>query len=187
MDEMWAIDLNKLDGVKEIYRRELQDWQAAGDEDSENDEDEDDDDDEGSDEDDGSEVASTIASTVPTVVSTAATSVQGVDDEATVEEVSAISDGLPYPRPFESLREFYDRTRVQWQEVIVESLNRFGHITNLTVKEISTKGFERAEEKWWDCREEIRLLEDEQTEAGIENVISLADKEGTAGGVGRRR
>jgi hypothetical protein len=186
MDEMWAIDLNKLDGVKEIYRRELQDWQAAEDEDSENEEDEEDDDDdedEGSDADDGSEVASTIATSVPT----AGTSVQGLEDETAVEETLAISDGLPYPRPFESLREFYERTRVQWQEVIVESLNRLGQVMSLTVKEISTKGFERAEEKWWDCREEIRLLEDEQTEAGIENVISLADKEGTTGGVGRRR
>jgi hypothetical protein len=183
MDEMWAIDLNKLDGVKEIFRRELQDWQGAEDEESEEDEDDEDD----SEDDEMSDVASTAASNAPTLASTVPTSVGDTEEEMAVEEISMVSDGLPYPRPFESLREFYDRTRVQWQEIIIEYLNTSGEAGRLTVKEISTKAFDRAEDKWWDSREEIRVLEDEQAEAGIGEVVSLADKEEVGGGVGRRR
>ena len=59
----------------------------------------------------------------------------------------------------------------------------------LSVKEIKGKAFEMCEEKWWDCREEITALEDEQDAAGIGEVVTLADRaEGTGGGgVGRRR
>lgn len=61
----------------------------------------------------------------------------------------------------------------------------------LTIKEIKTKAFELSEEKWWDCREEISALEEEQEAAGIGEVVSLADRTaeaGTgAGGAGRRR
>jgi len=57
-----------------------------------------------------------------------------------------------------------------------------------TVKELKKDAFAIAEEKWWDCREEIRALEDEQEEAGIGEVVSLADKSGGGGGgVYRRR
>ena len=38
-DEMWAIDLGKLDGVREVFKRELENWQGSEDEESEDDED----------------------------------------------------------------------------------------------------------------------------------------------------
>lgn len=60
----------------------------------------------------------------------------------------------------------------------------------LTIKEIKTKAFELSEEKWWDCREEIVALEEEQEAAGIGEVVSLADKaaaDGGAGGAGAGR
>lgn len=59
----------------------------------------------------------------------------------------------------------------------------------LTVKEIKTKAFELSEEKWWDSREEITALEDAQEEAGIGEVVSLAERgeSGHAGAAGRRR
>lgn len=47
--------------------------------------------------------------------------------------------------------------------------------------------FKDAEEKFWDCREEIRALEDEQEAAGIGEVVSLADKKTAESGAGRRR
>jgi len=183
MDEMWAIDLNKLDGVKEIFRRELQDWQGAEDEESEDDEDEDEDEDEDS---EGDEM-SDIISEGPSTALIAPTSVGEPEEDMAVEEISTVNDGLPYPRPFETLREFYDRTRVQWQEIFIEYLDKSGEGGKLTAKEISTKAFDKAEDKWWDCREEIRVLEDEQTEAGIGEVVSLADKDGAGTGAGRRR
>lgn len=64
-------------------------------------------------------------------------------------------------------------TNLRWKNIQPESL---------TVKEIKTKAFELSEEKWWDCREEITALEDEQEAAGIGEVVSLADRgEGTSG------
>jgi len=65
------------------------------------------------------------------------------------------------------------------------------HPETMSVKEIKAKAFELAEEKWWDCREEITALEDEQEAAGIGEVVSLADRGevsgGGGGGAGRRR
>jgi hypothetical protein len=72
-------------------------------------------------------------------------------------------------------------TNLRWKGIQPESL---------AVKEIKTKAFELSEEKWWDCREEITALEDEQEAAGIGEVVSLADRaEGGGGGGGgpRRR
>jgi hypothetical protein len=178
---MWAIDLNKLDGVKEIYRRELQDWELE----EESDEDDDEDDEDGGDDSEPDDAESTI-STAETLVATPTASV--ADEVTTIEEASAFTDGLPFPRPFESLRDFYDRTRIQWQEIVISSLKDSGDSISLTPKEISAKGFSQAEDKWWDCREEIRALEDEHTEAGIDatSVVNLADKQGVTG-VSRRR
>ncbi|EAT76862.1 hypothetical protein HBH56_219510 [Parastagonospora nodorum] len=177
-DEMWSVNLNHLDGVVEIFKRELEDWQGSDDEaDSEDDEDDSEDEEESGDEDD--------ASTAPTSV-TDSPAIAPVE-EAPEEEISALTDTLPHPRPFESLREFYARTSEAWQNVIIDDLAFRGKTGEKSPKEIKKLAFERSEEKWWDCREEIRALEDEQEAAGIGEVVSLADKEGSGGGVGRRR
>ena len=55
------------------------------------------------------------------------------------------------------------------------------------VKEILKKAFERSEQKWWDCREEIQALEDEQEAAGISDVVSLDQRAGGESVGGRRR
>lgn len=65
-------------------------------------------------------------------------------------------------------------TSLRWQGIKPETL---------AIKEIKSKAFELSEEKWWDCREEITALEDEQEAAGISEVISLAER-GGAGGAG---
>ena len=70
-------------------------------------------------------------------------------------------------------------TNLRWKNIQPEAL---------TIKEIKTKAFELSEEKWWDCREEITALEDEQEAAGIGEVVSLTDRgDSGAGGAGRRR
>jgi hypothetical protein len=112
-----------------------------------------------------------------------------IDDETETDTVaSSVDDGLPHPRPFESRREFFTRTTNEWQEILMTNL-RWKNIQpeTLTIKEIKTKAFELSEEKWWDCREEITALEDEQEAAGIGEVVSLADKADAPGGAGRRR
>ncbi|KAJ4348485.1 Kelch repeat-containing protein 3 [Didymosphaeria variabile] len=190
-DELWSLNLNHLDGVVEIFKRELEDWQGSEDEaDSEEDEDEDDDyDEEYEDEED----KSASASTAPTSVTDSPVAVPTKDtpeeDIGTTEEISALTDTLPHPRPFESRRAFYERTSEAWQNVILDEMSYGAAGQTKSPKEIKKAAFDRAEEKWWDCREEIRTLEDEQEAAGIGEVVSLADKEGGAGGggVGRRR
>ena len=181
-DEMWSLNLNHLDGVTEIFKRELEDWQGSEDEADSDEEDESDseEDDEGEDDDNKS------ASTAPTsVTESPAVAPIPSEDLGPQEEISALTDTLPHPRPFESLRDFYARTSEQWQNIILEELDRKGRSAEKSPKEVKKMAFERAEEKWWDCREEIRTLEDEQEAAGIGEVVSLADKEGA--GAGRRR
>ena len=58
-------------------------------------------------------------------------------------------------------------TSLRWKGVQPETMS---------VKDIKTKAFDLSEEKWWDCREEIAMLEEQQEAAGISEVVSLADK-----------
>jgi N-acetylneuraminic acid mutarotase len=186
-DELWSVNLNHLDGVQEIFKRELEDWQGSDDEaDSE------DDDDEGSDSEDEAEDEEdekSAPSTAPTSTtdSPLVAPKEADEDLGTNEEISALTDTLPHPRPFESLREFYARTSEAWQNLTIEELSKGDKSVDKSPKEIKKLAFEQAEDKWWDCREEIRALEDEQEAAGIGEVVSLADKEGAGTGAGRRR
>jgi hypothetical protein len=68
-------------------------------------------------------------------------------------------------------------TSLRWRGIQPESLS---------VKELKTKAFELSEEKWWDCREEITAVEEEQEAAGISEVVSLAERGDAAGGPRRR-
>ncbi|KAF1351863.1 hypothetical protein BDV97DRAFT_348298 [Delphinella strobiligena] len=186
-DEMHAIDLGKLDGVKEVFRRELEDWQGSDDEDSEDEEDEEDDEDEGSDEE--TEQSTPATSVAPSVAAPEEIAEQEAAEVGEEAEEPEKSDGLPHPRPFESLREFFSRTGNQWQEVILEEMKYKHHtqITERSVKEIRKSAFSRSEQKWWDCREEIQALEDEQEAAGIGEVVAIESRGEGGGGAGRRR
>ena len=206
-DEMYAIDLGKVDGVKEIFRREPENWLGSDDEDSGDEEDSDDeDDDEDEDEDGdikmadekplhsestrkakrkekdlaaGNEASETASIADPSIF-------DDTPDDST--EATSPEDNLPHPRPFESRREFFQRTGNDWQEALMASLRWKGAQPEaLSVKEIKTKAFEMSEEKWWDSREEITALEDEQEAAGIGEVITLSDRGEAIGGTGRRR
>ncbi|KAL8790703.1 MAG: hypothetical protein Q9195_006245 [Heterodermia aff. obscurata] len=180
-DEMWAIDLGKLDGVHEVYRRELDHWQGSDEEESdsqsENAESDDEDEDDGVQSDDlspSAEKKGQPASEAP----------GGADQEQTE---AAIVDPRPQPRPFENLRDFFNRTSLAWQDTVLEALRHDGDLDK-TVKELRKTAFDLSEAKWWDSREEIIALEDEQEEAGIGEVINIADRDNeTGGGIGRKR
>ncbi|CAK3968682.1 Kelch repeat-containing 3 [Lecanosticta acicola] len=189
-DEMWAIDLGKLDGVKEVFKRELLDWQGS--EDEESDDEEDDDDDEEEEEEAGSgEENSDEDEAQATEPSTPATSIADPSEADAVESelVSSAKDNLPMPRPFETLRDFFARTSNEWQETVLEAMKYERNPKERSVKEIRKKAFDRSEQKWWDSREEVQVLEDEQEAAGISEVVSLAERggEGAGGAAGRRR
>ena len=191
-DEMWAIDLGKLDGVKEIYKRELDNWEDSEAEDSEDDDDMDTESDEEGDSGDtimkdGSSSQQNqsnipVAETQDTTTATTA----GLDD-MTSDTESALSDSRPHPRPFENLRDFFTRTSDSWQDVLLEDQKIHDSSFDSSIKELRKRAFNLAEVKWWDCREEIRALEDEQEEAGIGEVMSLADRSSDVGGTSRRR
>ncbi|KAI1209995.1 galactose oxidase [Annulohypoxylon truncatum] len=203
-DDLYAIDLGKMDGCKQIFKREDDTWVGSDDEDEdedEEDEDEDDEEDEEGDIDMSYEEPEALLSpskrkkkqidevSIADTTTTAESSTWDAMSEADTV-TTTVDDGLPHPRPFESRRDFFNRTSNEWQEILMTNL-RWKNIPpeSLTIKEIKTKAFELSEEKWWDCREEITALEDEQEAAGIGEVVSLADKgdSGAGGGVGRRR
>lgn len=65
---------------------------------------------------------------------------------------------------------------------------RTEEIAERSVKEIRKTAFDKAEGRWWDVREEVQALEDEQEAAGIQEVVSLEQRGGgEGGGAGRRR
>lgn len=190
-DEMWSIDLGKLDGVKEVFKREIEDWQGSEDEEESDEEDEEEDEESSDEEEDGSAEPSTPATSLPDSEPATAPSETDTAELAT-ETSSAMSDTLPHPRPFEALREFYARTSNEWQDLILSDAKNLGPagggLEEQTVKELRKKAFDKAEQKWWDCREEIQALEDEQEAAGIGEVVSLDQRGGEGvGGAARRR
>ncbi|EQL00934.1 Kelch-type beta propeller [Ophiocordyceps sinensis CO18] len=195
-DDLYAIDLSKLDGCKEIFSRAVEDWVESDDEDDEDDDDDDEDEDEDEDEEDEDETEQQHAPSkrkkkdeAGSDTSSGAPLSAAWDEDETETAASSVDDGLPHPRPFESRRDFFVRTSAEWQEVLMTSLRWKGvQPERLAVKEIKAKAFELSEEKWWDSREEIMALEEEQEAAGIQEVVSLAERgdAATAGGARRR-
>jgi hypothetical protein len=70
---------------------------------------------------------------------------------------------------------------------LLDTLKEKGVALEKNIKELRKDAFDMAEEKWWDSREEVMALEDEQEAAGIGEVVSIADRGENAGGAGRRR
>ena len=193
-DDMSAIDLSKLDGVKQIFQREPENWLGSEDEDSG-----DEDDEEGSSDEEGETdrppEGMDLDVATPTEPAMRVNAEEVKPDPASdslgpdLEEEPAVIDNLPHPRPFETLRDFYYRTSVQWQEVLIEDYQLRGAAPESTsIKELKKDAFTRAEAKWWDSREEITVLEDAQEEAGIGEVVSIVDRgEKAAGAPAARR
>jgi hypothetical protein len=192
-DEMWAIDLDKLDGVREIFRRELGNWEGSEDEESdgeggdEDEDGEDEDDDEGDPDSEPEELSAAASMDTPrkarrkgkaveTSPLTTFTTPTELPEPAEIAETTEPDPSLPHPRPFEALRDFYARTSAQWLSLLSKT----------TAKEHRTEAFRLAEGTWWECREEIRALEDEQEDAGIGEVVGITERGGGEGG-GRRR
>ena len=185
-DEMFAVDLGKLDGVQEIYRRDLENWQGDEAESSSESDEEDESEDEDMDGDAPSGVAlhpSTLPSTTAEIAPPVDESLDGEDEQP--EPTTA--DTRPHPRPFESLRDFFVRTSNPWQELVLEHLRSQDGGIKQSIKEVRKVAFDLAETKWWDCREEIIAEEERQEEAGIGEIVSLVDRTNEGGGAGRRR
>ena len=188
-NDMYSIDLVKLDGVKEIFYNEPENWHLLNEEEEDSDEEMDDDDEEEEvDVEEEDAMSLDAASPAPTelTVPSVTREMEQLEVEEQEQEPSA-DDSRPLPRPFESLREFFNRTSEEWQKALIDSINQKGLEIEKNVKELRKDAFTMAEEKWWDSREEVMALEDEQEAAGIGEVVSMADRGENMGGAGRRR
>ncbi|PWY68090.1 kelch repeats protein [Aspergillus sclerotioniger CBS 115572] len=186
-NDLYSIDLVKLDGVKEIFYNEPGNWHLLNEADSDEEMDEDDEEDL---EDEEEEDAMSLDTASPAPTEVTVPSVTQELEQLEVEEQEgepSVQDSRPLPRPFESLREYFSRTSEDWQRILLETLKEKGIATEKNIKELRKDAFNMAEEKWWDSREEVMALEDEQEEAGIGEVVSIADRGDNAGGAGRRR
>ncbi|KAL4936110.1 hypothetical protein BDV06DRAFT_216928 [Aspergillus oleicola] len=196
-NDMYSIDLGKMDGVKEIFYNEPGNWHLLNEENSDDEMDEDDEEGDEDEEGEGDEEedvmsldASAAASPAPIdVTEPTVPSVTKEMENLEVEESAetSVQDSRPLPRPFETLREFFSRTSEEWQKILLHTLKERGAMLEKNIKELRKDAFSMAEEKWWDSREEVMALEDEQEAAGIGEVVSIADRGENAGGAGRRR
>lgn len=173
--DMYSIDLLKMDGVREIFYEEPEHWNDAIAPDSDEEED-DDDEDEDEDEDEDLEGSSSIGAPPTAATELTEPTPMEVDAEKEEEPEPTVVDSRPHPRPFESLREFYSRSSTEWQDIVLAKLREQDSGAEMSVKELRKVAFDLAEDKWWDCREEITALEDEQAEAGIGEVVSMAGR-----------
>ncbi|KAL5343624.1 hypothetical protein BJX70DRAFT_353024 [Aspergillus crustosus] len=190
-NDMYSIDLVKMDGVKEIFYSEPSNWHLLYEEESDDEMDEDDeegDEDEGEDDEDA--MSLDTASQAPTEgTEVTVPSVTRDLEQLDVDEQGAepsVQDSRPLPRPFESLREFFSRTSEEWQKILLDTLKEKGMALEKNIKELRKDAFDIAEEKWWDSREEVVALEDEQEAAGIGEIVSITDRSENTG-AGRRR
>lgn len=188
-DDMYSIDLVKLNGVRQIFNREPENWNAKDMDESEDDSEDETEEEDNLGEDDVplNQPCQTESVQSPGVSNEEESPTSTVLEETDHSVNNGQDDSQICPRPFESRRDFFQRTGTAWQEALMTNLRWKGiQPESLTVKEIKTKAFEMSEEKWWDCREEIMELEDAQDAAGIEETINLLDKAEGLGG-GRRR
>ena len=236
-DDFYAIDLGKLDGVREIFYIEPSNWTAQMVDSDEDGDDEDEDEDGDGEDDDEMDISDdeedkqdtdpmsldpTSSAPQPRMIPPA-TQVNSNDPHdsdsdalselttATTNTTLTATDTRPFPRPFESLRDFYARTSEQWQTYILQdpsnapatqdptaalTQDKVQPHSGQSIKELRKHAFSAAEQQWWECREEIRDLEDQQEAAGIGDVVSLADRGnkdgqdgggGAGAGAGRRR
>lgn len=178
--DLYSIDLGKLDGVKELHYAEPDNWNATvEDSDEEMEDDEDSDIDSEEDED-------VMPIDAPATDMSASKDLSDIEAAVEVEtEKKAQEDSSPFPRPFESLRDFFVRTSEEWQKLQLAD-QKSSAASEQTVKELRKKAFSQSEERWWDAREEIMALEDEQEAAGIGEVVNIADRAADSG-AGRRR
>lgn len=188
-DEMWAIDLGKLDGVREIFRREVEAWHGSESEESDEDEDEEEEEDESD-----VEMPDLPADSTPATSITDSDPVALVDIDASAPDLegdesleATVADSRPQPRPFESLREFFARTSNFWQDAVLEAAKYQRDTAHRSVKDIRKLAFEMADRRWWDLREEVQALEDEQEAAGISEVVNLAERGGSSSVGSKRR
>ena len=176
IDDFHVIDLGKLDGVRELWDRTT--FKVEGEDDgsegettdsssdtSDNDEKMEDLNDNGSanqTEKDQQQMDIDIPSKEAGTTSTTGADDDGTPTTATEEITTSFNPKYPAPLPFESIKSYYDRTGKQWI-ILVADGSKAGR----------REAFVKAEGYWWECREEIREIEERMEESGVKEVVSV--------------
>jgi Domain of unknown function (DUF4110) len=165
LDDFHVIDLGKLDGVRELWNRTT--TKAGEDEDSSTDDDNESDTDDDQEMEDINDNENPVREQeekmdidIPSQ-ETVASGTAAVDTAATSEATTTFNPKYPQPLPFESLKSFYDRTAKEW---ILLNTDRS--------KAARREAFIKAEGYWWECREEIREIEERMEESGVKEVVA---------------
>ena len=181
LDDFHVIDLGKLDGVRTLYNKtitpldELVSSSSSDDSASSSYDDDNDNDDNASQKDEkmedllpqlqtslpqtkmGLDIPSQTTHTIPATTA---------DDESTETSTTSFNPAFPQPHPFETLKAYYDRTAKEWLSFISERS-----------KAARREAFVKAEGYWWECREEVREIEERMEESGVkEVVVASADR-----------
>jgi len=181
LDDFHVIDLGKLDGVRTLYNKTILPLDelvsSSSDDDSASNDDDDNDDHNASQKDEKMEdlppqlqtplpqtkmdldIPSQKIDTIPATTTMA-------DDESSESSTTSFNPAFPQPLPFETLKAYYDRTAKEWLSFISERS-----------KAARREAFVKAEGYWWECREEVREIEERMEESGVkEVVVATADR-----------
>lgn len=152
LDSMYAIDLNKVDGVKVLW----EDLTELEKEYVDSDDEEDDEDDEDDDEEEEEEISNENNEEDDVEEE----EVEEEEEEEEEEEIPDPRPWLPHPKPFESLRAFYIRTGAQFLEWSISS-NR-----DARGKYLKKAAFDLCEDRFWERRDQVRIAEDQLEDLG---------------------
>lgn len=163
LDDIWAIDLNKLDEFKELkgMSQECAEWVDSDDEDDEDDDEDMEGEEEGmSDEeiDEGEEDEEEIEERKRR---------RGGRRQRLRERVAQPDDDHFTPKVNESLKDFFERTRPYWIGEVHEALGESGK----TLRRIS---FEWAFKRYWEIKPSLKELEELEAELAREEEMEKA-------------
>jgi hypothetical protein len=174
LDSLYAIDLNRCDGVKVVFEKQEEgEWMDTDEEDGDGDEWEDDEEEDISDSSEEEGEMSGLENTSEAL----RIEQQEMADEGT-EPTTKPENKFPIPRPFESLKAFYDRASLDFEKILIASEK----LRAVHGKEMRKIVFTKVEEQWWDCREEVREIEDRLGEegAGVQEVLDKSQQLATS-------
>lgn len=176
LDDLHVIDLGKLDGVRTLYNNTTLpqiDELVSSSSDSDSDPSEDDE------SNDASQTNQEMEDIPPhqslhsrksqtkmdlDIQTSSPSATAGADEESTETTAelarTSFNPAFPQPLPFETLKAYYDRTAKEWLLFVSERS-----------KAARREAFVKAEGYWWECREEVREIEERMEESGVKEVV----------------
>lgn len=174
LDSLHTIDLGKLDGCTTIWEQRIQedaDWQESEDEEGEDESGDD------ASENDGEALAYDIEEhlVMDDSVALGDQAPRTFDDEEDEEtpdpgETDVGEEDPMIPKPFETLREYFNRLGNMWIERVMQT-PRSASDEMPRGKELRRIAFNQAETHYWSVREEVRELEIRMEDAGMGEVV----------------